>query len=554
MTTSASVEENESFMNLLAQDILGSGGKLNADTFQSMAKTGGNAWIRASQRFLAGPGAVIAADLGGDRAGTALATLFQTTSGANTLSAQQFSMWEQLGLLNDDKVHKHGQNYTMDPGAIKGGELAMTDPDIWAKQYLSVALDRVAGEDDKSRKETLEKLVGEASPDKNPDGTEFKTDALSKLGRNRNTIRMLTMLTDPNFLDQQEKDIALWRQGQGVNGRYNTMLNGGIGNASVPQGVEDPAQAAERAKNTPSVTADYAANIGALHTQFDSLMQAIGGPIAQTLIPQIQNLTEMLNKAGAAAAAHPEAVKIMGEVAEGIGALMIVLGGAAFAAGIAGLIALAPEMAAVGAAATALSLAFGALAAIDLSAFTSGLQTIEAALAKLASLLHLHTDDDSKKAAETQVGPDGTVLPVGPNDTFTPHGKTGPHGVVGPPHEDPSHAVEKHLALTGPVPVQIVNPSAESTSSHAYQGRDPRSPQVGTLAYAPPTSPVVLPKPQVDVKNDVVTNVNVAAPSVSVTLDGAAIAASVVSRAGSIIEKETRVSTGVNMHDGQQSY
>jgi hypothetical protein len=42
---------------------------------------------------------------------------------------------------------------------------------------------------------------------------------------------------------------------------------------------------------------DYAANMEALHKQFDSLMQAIGGPVAQALIPDIQKLTDVLNKA-----------------------------------------------------------------------------------------------------------------------------------------------------------------------------------------------------------------------------------------------------------------
>jgi hypothetical protein len=38
------------------------------------------------------------------------------------------------------------------------------------------------------------------------------------------------------------------------------------------------------------------------------------------------------------------------------------------------------------------------------------------------------------------------------------------------------------------------------------------------------------------------------------TLEGGAIAAAVATRVGAQVEKETRVSNGVNMHDGQESY
>jgi hypothetical protein len=198
MTTSASEGDQQAFINRMAQDIIGSGGKINADTFQAMAKTGGNAWIHASPEFLTGAGAVIGGDLGGDRAGTAMNTLYQTTSGAVSLSQQQMNAWQSLDLLNMDKVHKqHGGSYSMDPGAIKGAELAISNPAEWASSILKPALDKAAGGNEETRDHIL-----------------------SQLGRNRNTIRMLTMLTDPGFMDQIEKDQKLWAQGQGVEGRY----------------------------------------------------------------------------------------------------------------------------------------------------------------------------------------------------------------------------------------------------------------------------------------------------------------------------------------------
>jgi hypothetical protein len=128
------------------------------------------------------------------------------------------------------------------------------------------------------------------------------------------------------------------------------------------------------------------------------------------------------------------------------------------------------------------------------------------------------------------VGPDGTVLPVGPGDTFTPAG----HQIAHPA-----------AALTGPVPVSIVNTPHESAgmSSHVFEGRDPRSPQVGSLAYIPPPPQ---PAPIVNVTN----NVSPPVTNVVVNVDGASVTAAV----SKTLERESRVSTGVDRHDGQESY
>ena len=56
----------------LAQDIIGSAGKLTGETYKGAAKRGGAAWINATPEFLAGAFSVVAADLSGDTAGQSL--------------------------------------------------------------------------------------------------------------------------------------------------------------------------------------------------------------------------------------------------------------------------------------------------------------------------------------------------------------------------------------------------------------------------------------------------------------------------------------------------
>jgi hypothetical protein len=120
-----------------------------------------------------------------------------------------------------------------------------------------------------------------------------------------------------------------------------------------------------------------------------------------------------------------------------------------------------------------------------------------------------------------------------------------------------------------PLPVVIVGGINGEAAHHAlldhnlgdgppgrqFAGRDPRSPSTGPYAYTPPTSPVVMPPPpKVEIHNDIKTDVKMGNTSVSVTLNGAAIAAAVATHIGGIIEKETRVATGIAAHDGQASY
>ena len=71
----------------LSRDIIGSGGKLDATTYQTMAKRGGAAWANATPEFLAGPMSVVGAeDLGGETAGTAMMSAYMFMTGANTLA------------------------------------------------------------------------------------------------------------------------------------------------------------------------------------------------------------------------------------------------------------------------------------------------------------------------------------------------------------------------------------------------------------------------------------------------------------------------------------
>jgi hypothetical protein len=228
-------------------------------------------------------------------------TLDNLRSGATTMSRQQLEVLQNAGLIDMSKVSKiPGSNaMNIEPGAIyksaaDQGNLYQWAQDIAPKLHESAA--KMAAADGVTEGQAFDSI-------------------LAKLGRNRNAIRMFHMFMDPGFMAQQQKDIGLWGAGMGLDQSYGAMLG-----------------------NDASGHADYGEVMQGLQKQFQSLMEAVGGPVAQAAIPELKSLTDTFNGLGAFANAHPEAVA---QVAKGLGVLSVALIGLGSAAVIAGAIALA---------------------------------------------------------------------------------------------------------------------------------------------------------------------------------------------------------------------
>jgi hypothetical protein len=350
----------QKLMGAMIQDIIGSGDKINAGTYQAMAKTGGASFIHASPEFITGPGSVLAGDLGGDRAGTAMQTLYQLLTGATTMSKQQYEVFKAAGLIDGSKVTvDKGGRINAQPGAIVGSLEHSDNLYDWAQSIKGPLMDLAKGDP-----KVFESL-------------------LAKIGRNRNSIKLLTMFTDPGFGDQIAKDIDIWSQAMGADAGYAAML-GKPGRTSTPQGIEDPAQAAEaaaRSKTDAEKMADYTAVMKAFQTQWESLMMAVGGPIAKGFIPVLQTLTDAFNRAGKWSNDHPNAIKYIGEAVAAIAAALVVLGTGAVIAG--AFIIMGPVVAAV----TAIAAIIATLAALNWSAVSAGFDAITEAVKKFIAFI-----------------------------------------------------------------------------------------------------------------------------------------------------------------------
>ena len=358
----------QKLMGAIIQDILGSGGKLDAGTYQAMAKTGGAAWIHASPGFITGPGSVLAGDLGGDRAGTAMMTLYQFLTGATTMSKQQYGVLKEAGLIDPTKVTTDkGGRINAQPGAIKGSLEHADNLYEWAQSI-------------KPQLEALAKIKGGKDAFGNLLDNDIFNANLAKIGRNRNATKLLTMFTDPGFGDQIAKDISLWAQAQGIDDSYNTMIGRAAPITSQMQlsgGIGARDKQAEDARKM----ADYTAVMAAFQTQWESLMMAVGGPVARGLTPMLQGLTAELTKAGNWAETHQTQVKYIAEGIAAIAAAMVVMGGVAVVAGAAMII--GPVTAAV----AAISLAVAAFAAMNWGAVASGFNMLVEAMTRFFAVI-----------------------------------------------------------------------------------------------------------------------------------------------------------------------
>jgi hypothetical protein len=301
----------------MAQIIGASNGKVDANQYQAFAKRGGAAWMAASPHFIAGAGSVAIGDMGGDTAGTAYSTLYNGLMGATQMSRQQIDAYRTAGLLDESKVHKikGSSNVQMDVGAIKGVQEYSKDLDQWVANTMAPAFH------DAAKKIAEKQGISEDSA---------YDSLIAKAGRNKNTQRLMHMWGDPEFIEQIDKDRALWQQAQGIDPAYGTMLGDPGNKARGPSGRMSEAADAVSGASTASRMADYTAVMKAMQAQWESMLQAIGGPVAAGMIPIMKGLTTEFNTMGAAAIAHGDDIhKIMDAVVEplkGLASILITIG------------------------------------------------------------------------------------------------------------------------------------------------------------------------------------------------------------------------------------
>ena len=294
-------------LNLMAQGIIGSGGKITGADWFTFARRAGVSWIHQSDDFVGGVAPTLIQSLGAQTAGTALMTAYMSLQGVGTMSKQQAAVYQQLGLLDPHHfATDKGGRINLQPGAIVGSGDYQGDIAGWGRNILAPALQRL--------------------PEKE------RESVLGMMARNRNTFRIFDTFTNPAGISQYDKDAALIKQSKGVNDAYDSFTK------TNPTGA-----------------------IKSFQEQWESLLQTLGGPLMKAAIPVMQFMTEKFTAFGEFASKHGTAIQRLGEALAvfGTGAVLAGITALAIATGPIGLTILA-----LSAAVAALILAWDKLKAV----------------------------------------------------------------------------------------------------------------------------------------------------------------------------------------------
>jgi hypothetical protein len=156
---------------------------------------------------------------------------------------------------------------------------------------------------------------------------------LSKIAPNRNAAKLIQMFGDEGFTNQIGKDLGLSDK---VLGEYDAY---GEYKTNDPKGM-----------------------IKAFNDQYNSMMQAIGGPLMQAAMPVMASVTSMFTSLGQFANANPEAIKVAGYAIAGVAGALIGLGAIAIG-----------TLVGIPAAISGIAIAVGALAVLEWDKIRSAL-------------------------------------------------------------------------------------------------------------------------------------------------------------------------------------
>ena len=234
-------EKHKRYMDHIAKMQNFFGGTLGFHDIAGFIQHARSAGTGLSERFFAGIMPTLASEMHGDQAGTALATANSAIVGGRMKTASAETMME-YGLL-DPKMVEYDKNKRIkriQPGAVYGWQLFMSDPDLWAEQYLRPALTK-----------------------KGKTSQEDMLLILQNMFSNRNAGDFFTKLLTQR--QRLEKDAAGVAKAQGLEST-KTMKD------------EDPGT-----------------GLSSVNTSFNNLLGTLSGPVLKTAIPALNALTAKLN-------------------------------------------------------------------------------------------------------------------------------------------------------------------------------------------------------------------------------------------------------------------
>lgn len=277
--TSMDPKHFEVLLNDMVAAAIASGGRVLGSDYLSAFKFGRTATQGWGDQFVATILPTLIQEMksaggfgGATGPGNALQSAFQAVVGG-TMSNKAATEFLRLHMLDPNKViyTATGNVKGIKPGGVKGSAEFETNPYAWAQDVLVPAL----------------KAAGITSPD-------AIREEVAHLFVNRTAQQIMTM-----FVTQQqrfEKDAKLITQAGGLNS-YDELQK-----------------------------TDPTTQMNAFSAAWTNLVTALGAPLVEPAFHMLGSLTTVLNDMSRWAAANPETVKIIGEVAAAIGVGLVVGG------------------------------------------------------------------------------------------------------------------------------------------------------------------------------------------------------------------------------------
>ena len=252
-------------LNAMAQGTIATGGKIGGADWYTYAKRAGTSWMGDSLDAL--PLQLMEMQtMTPTGAGTARKTFANMMEGSQKLSKRQRAAWDGVGLLGDD-------------GLVKDHQLEQSRPD----QFIQGIIDKL----NSGGLDTFDKVKGWASKALNRKSADYFMTAYTGM-----TER------DPETgKTRLEKERDYLGRAQGLDQAYGTMMK-----------------------------TDMGANIEALSKQWQSFMEAVGGPLSKAAIPILREVTDVINRMAGFADKHQALTEMAGDIAAVGSALLLLVG------------------------------------------------------------------------------------------------------------------------------------------------------------------------------------------------------------------------------------
>ena len=275
-----------------------------------------------SERFVTRIMPSLALEMGSSSAGTAL-TSFSQEVVAGKMNKRAAEFLEQIGMIDKKDVLKTTTTQTiLRPGAVKGWQLAATDPDLWASGLL------------------MQHMLAHGYTDPMKQRLGFGI----AFG-NRTAENFANILGTPASIQRLNKDAAMIDEAHGLKGAKELLEN-------------DPTAAMQR-----------------LRTSFHNLLVALGAPQVGTAVAVMNNVANSVSGIADWASKHQVLVAGAGKAMVVIGAFLVGAGTVAVVAAGVAAVAAGGTVAIVAAIIAGIGAAVAAFLAMDWGGISKGLKS-----------------------------------------------------------------------------------------------------------------------------------------------------------------------------------